>query len=368
MNRHALLSSAETTTAWFLVGSIGSDRTPQHYAVRSFPFLIGRRGDATLCLPFPTVSSAHAELDLVGDKLVLRDLKSTNGTFLNGRRVSQDMEVVQGDLIQLADVALRIERHDARLETQTMQEDVCDQALALVQFDKLMNERHVIPYYQPIVRSATREIIAYEVVGRSRLFGVETPKAMFHTAAKLNLEVPLSNMLRWEGVVRSHQLEVLPHLFVNTHPRELEQPGLITSLEELRKATPSQPITLEIHENAVSGMEEIAELKSALKDLHMNLAFDDFGVGQSRLNELAEAAPDYIKFDISLIRNLDSANERRRQIVERLVHIAKDVGSITLAEGVETEAEAAVCMEIGFDLGQGYLFGRPAPLDLAFGL
>ena len=357
---------AELATAWFLVARLGSDRLPQHYAVRKFPFLIGRRTDASLCLPFPTISSLHAEIDQHGDALLLRDLNSTNGTFRNGRRVENTVTLQEGDLIQLADIALRIQRHDARRETRTLSEDVCDQALALVQFDKLMTERQVTPNYQPIICLDNQHTVAFEVVGRSKLFGVETPKAMFGAAAKLNLEVPLSNMLRWEGVVRSIQTDAMPHLFVNTHPRELEEAGLIQSLRDLRMASPAQALTLEIHENAVSDVNELANLKNALVDLDISLAYDDFGVGQSRFNELTEVAPHYIKFDISLIRNLNEASAQRQQMVQRLVDMAKDVGSITLAEGVETEAEADTCREIGFELAQGFLFGRPFPFHHYF--
>ncbi len=364
-NRSPASHRSESNTAWFLVGNFAGDREQRHYPIRVFPYVIGRRTDVSLCLPFQTVSGVHAEIDVSEEGIFLRDLHSTNGTFVNGRRISETTYLTQGDLIQLADVALRIQRQDSTQNTQTLEEDVCDQALALVQFDKLMTERLVTPNYQPIISLASTETLAYEVVGRSALFGVETPRAMFRAAEKLNLEVPLSSMLRWEGVVRSLQFHTPPHLFVNTHPRELAQPGLIESLHELRKVTPDQKITLEIHENAVSGASVLRNLKSALRELAITLAYDDFGVGQARLNEMADACPDYLKFDISLIRDLDSASEKRLQMVERLVHLGKEMGAVTVAEGVETQGEANVCCQLGFELGQGFLFGRPAPVHHA---
>ena len=109
----------------------------------------------------------------------------------------------------------------------TVHEDACDRAMALVQFDKLMAEHAVTPFFQPIVSMATREIVGYEVLARSRLFGLEMPKEMFHVAAELNLEVELSVMLRWEGVLAGQGLPESRHLFLNTHPRELSEPGLL---------------------------------------------------------------------------------------------------------------------------------------------
>lgn len=111
-----------------------------------------------------------------------------------------------------------------------------------------MTERQVTPYYQPIVDLASGETIAYEVLGRSRLYGIETPGAMFRAAAKLNLEVQLSNMLRWEGVLQSSCFARPPHLFVNTHPRELSEDGLIDAIRAVRETRPLQALTLEIHE------------------------------------------------------------------------------------------------------------------------
>jgi EAL domain-containing protein (putative c-di-GMP-specific phosphodiesterase class I) len=73
--------------------------------------------------------------------------------------------------------------------------------------------------------------------------------------------------------------------------------------------------------------------------------------------------PDILKFDIALIQNIHHRSESSRSIVESLVKMARDAGIKTLAEGVESVEEAAVCRALGFDLGQGYYFGRPALLQ-----
>ena len=149
--------------------------------------------------------------------------------------------------------------------------------------------------------------MAYEVLARSRLFGLEMPKDMFGVAQQLNLEVELSMMLRWEGVQVTRAMSPSPHLFLNTHPRELPDPKLGPSLETLRENWPDQPLTLEIHEAAVTKGVATGPVRVLLKRLDIKLAYDDFGVGQSRLNDLAEVAPDYVKFDMSLIRDIDTA-------------------------------------------------------------
>jgi EAL domain-containing protein (putative c-di-GMP-specific phosphodiesterase class I) len=346
---------------WFLVGPFDSAETIRYLPIYTIPFRIGRRMDLDLSLACSTVSNTHAEITEAGSALILRDLGSTNGTYLNGQRLTTPVPLHEDDLVQFANMAFRVRQQATMDNPVTVHQDACDRALALVQFDKLMAEHAVTPFFQPIVSMATREIVGYEVLARSRLFGLEMPKEMFHVAAELNLEVELSVMLRWEGVLAGQALPQSRHLFLNTHPRELSEPGLLASLITLREAHPDQPLTLEIHESAVADAERMAEIRPTLNRLNIGLAYDDFGAGQSRLNELSETAPDCVKFDISLIRDIHAASPQRQEVVATLVRMLTKLGIKSLAEGVETEAENLTCLAMGFDLGQGFYYGRPAP-------
>lgn len=116
-----------------------------------------------------------------------------------------------------------------------------------------------------------------------------------------------------------------------------------------------------MHEGAVAGVGSLRELRARLRDLDVQLAFDDFGVGQSRLLELGEAPPDVLKYDATLIRDLDATLSGRRTVLASLLRVAADLGVVNVAEGVETERDLRVCRDLGFDGAQGYLFGRPAP-------
>lgn len=353
-----------TSAVWFLVGHLapaGQSNEQVHVAVNSLRFTIGRRPDASLCLPFRTVSSNHAELIQFGGKIIIRDLGSTNGTYVNGQKVNGEMEVKQDDLIQFADIALRLRRQAAETSVATLQEDVYDQALALVQLDKLISEKQVVPYYQPIIHLKTGDTLGYEVLGRSRLYGIETPGAMFRAAAKMDLEVQLSTMLRCEGIMHSASFVELPHLFVNTHPRELEVDGLIDSMRAIRDLRPTQKLTIEIHEAAITNAGMMSKLRNDLRNLNVGLAYDDFGAGQARLVELAKVQPDYLKFDIALVRDIDQAPAQQQQMVASLVRMVRELGVVPLAEGIETAAEGAVCEQVGFELGQGFFYGKPAP-------
>jgi EAL domain-containing protein (putative c-di-GMP-specific phosphodiesterase class I) len=139
--------------------------------------------------------------------------------------------------------------------------------------------------------------------------------------------------------------------------------ALISSLAEFRRRYPNTPMTAEISESLVTSPASMREFSNELKNLQIELAYDDFGAGQARLTELAEAPPNYLKFDRGLIAGIDTAPPSKVQLVKTLLRYAQDLGVITLAEGVETEGEANVCADLGFKLGQGYYYGRPAAIE-----
>jgi EAL domain-containing protein (putative c-di-GMP-specific phosphodiesterase class I) len=244
---------------------------------------------------------------------------------------------------------------------QTVQDDSCDRALALIQFDQLVTERAVVPHFQPIVDMLDGQVLGYEVLGRSRLFGLKDPRSMFAAAKVLNMEGELSRILRDEGVRHGQELAAHHVLFVNTHPAEMEDIELLVySLQELRALEPNRQLVLEIHEAAVTSSSVIQQLREGLTKLDMGLAYDDFGAGQARLVELVEVRPDYLKFDMKLVQHLDTAPLERQKMLASLVNMVRELAIRPLAEGIETIGEHEICRRIGFHCAQGYLYGHPA--------
>ena len=124
---------------------------------------------------------------------------------------------------------------------------------------------------------------------------------------------------------------------------------------------PTVDLVLEIHESTLARPDYIAALRERLSEINVGLAYDDFGSGQSRLLELAEAPPHYLKFDRCFITGIEKAPPTRRRFLGALVEACRELRVKTVAEGVETEGEAEACRAVGFTHAQGYLFGRPAP-------
>lgn len=364
MNPSALTNSETGADSWFLAGQLNDSDGIRIIPIPGLPSDVGRRSDARVCLTCNSVSKRHAEFFAIGDQLCLRDLGSTNGTFVNGRRLSDSHAVLaEGDLIQFATYVFRLGAGGKATEGHTIAEDTCDGALAMMQFDRLMTDGGFVPYFQRIVEVQSSQTIGYEVLGRSRLFGMHTPAEMFNAAAKLNQEAELSRNFRDLGIQQGMTLPGNPNIFVNTHPAELGDATLYKSLAELRAMAPDLPITLEIHEAAVTDARSIIEIRKMLTDLNMLLAFDDFGAGRARLVELSEVRPDFVKFDMNLTRDIHRAPEKRQEVVALIVKMVNDLGISSLAEGIEQKESHLVLQQMNVHYAQGFYYGVPAPID-----
>lgn len=358
-------------TPWYLAGSICPDSPLRKIPIPAGRFRVGRGTDVPLQLCIPSISKHHAEFVATDDVLCVRDLQSLNGTYVNGKRVTSDRLLDEGDVVQMSTLEFRVGRDRQREPLSGLAFDrTVDFAVAdllkctLTDFQRLVETRRMIPYFQPVVRLASASAgtpFGYEVLARSNLPGLSTPKEMFEAAARLEIEAQFSVMCREVGVEGSAPLPDSCAIFLNTHPREELHRGLLASLVKLREQAPHKRLVLELHERAVTDVKETIELKASLRDLEIELAYDDFGAGQARLLELAEVAPDYLKFDIGLVRKIHLSNQRQ-QLVSSLLNVAHSLGISTLAEGIETTDELAVCTELGFTYAQGYLLGRPEPL------
>ena len=125
-------------------------------------------------------SKDHAEFYEEGNQIGLRDLGSTNGTFVNGEPLTGQTLLKENDIVQFATIVFRIGSAQVTTDHHTIQEDVCDQALAMIQFERLISDGGLYPHYQPIVTLQDQERVGYEILGRSRLFGLQSPHEMFH--------------------------------------------------------------------------------------------------------------------------------------------------------------------------------------------
>ena len=355
-----------TNATWYLISQEPGPGLPAKIAITP-PFRVGRREGFDLCLNCRTVSGLHAELVEENGELWIEDLNSTNGTYVDGTRIRVKTILRDGDMVQFGSTSFSIASAGRPAATLVFDgnDSVAVPESTEERFHRLLRDG-VVPYFQPIydISKSKRQRIGYEVLGRSRLFGLKTPDQMFAAATDFEMESELSRVLRLRGVEAAEsELPEDQLLFVNTHSTEMECSNIQDSMQELRKKFPSRSIMLELPERVLYTPETFAEMCSTLKDLEVKISIHDFGAGQIRLAELSELSPNVVKFDSALLQEIDKADKKRHQLVAAMVKMSAELGITPMAEYVETAGEHETLKQLGFVLVQGYYYGHPAPVE-----
>lgn len=360
---------------WFLEG-VAADGSSVAHELADWPYRVGRDPSNQLVIEARGLSRRHAELLPADDgRLRLTDLGSTNGTFVNRERIDGTVVLDEGDVIHFGHAEFRLgtDTHTrivaSRIDNERTQMVARDRTLPEHfvreerQFMALLAGDGLTAAAQPIVDARSGDILAYELLGRSNHPTLpRSPAHLFHMAEVLHRAAELSEAFRSYGVREMTPRLRGRRLFVNIHPDETFSDALIGALTAVRAQPDAPTLVAEVHESAIVDLPRMRELAVRLASIGVPFAYDDFGSGQARINELAEVPPDYVKFDMSLIRDLDTATAHRRNWVRELARLVTEGGSVPLAEGVETEGEASICRDMGFQLIQGYLTGRPVPV------
>jgi PAS domain S-box-containing protein len=152
---------------------------------------------------------------------------------------------------------------------------------------------------------------------------------------------------------------------VNLSGKTVSDAAKVDAIERLviDSGAPAENIVFELTETAVAkNMESVRPFAQRLRALGCGFALDDFGVGFGTFTYLKHLPVDFLKIDITFVRDL-VRNESDRNVVHAIVGVARDFGMKTIAEGVEDQATADMLRLMRVDYAQGYLFGRPVPVD-----
>lgn len=361
---------------WFLEG-VAVDGSPMRQPIRRWPFRVGRDSVANdFVVEAAGLSRQHAVLDQDGSgRLSIHDQGSTNGTFVNGVRITDTQLLDEDDVIHFGNAEYRLRAEaaeDSRLDEadseRTMLVPKSGTSKHFTQHERDFREvlagQGLAVAVQPIVDLGTGQTYAYEMLGRCRHPKLQSPPGhLFELAKQLNLEAELSAAFCAHGVPRLAPRLNGARLFINAHPKETFTEAFFQSLKAFRDLPDAPRIVVELHETAVVEIEQMRALAKRLVDIGLEFAYDDYGAGQSRINEVTLVTPHYVKFDMSLVNGIAQADARRQEYIRKEVAMLRDMGAMCLAEGVEEKQDGIVCREMGFQLLQGYLTGKPTLVD-----
>ncbi len=211
--------------------------------------------------------------------------------------------------------------------------------------------------FQPIVNWSTKEVYGYEALARSDDPSLGSPLALIETAESLGRLVALGRHLRSLVAAAIPTLPPGANVFMNIHPRDLEDADLYDPQSPLAKSADRIVIELTERASLEASPDALARLM-ALKNLGYRIAIDDVGAGHAGLATFARIDPDVAKIDMGLVRGIDR-DARKQKVIRAMTGLCKELKVLVIPEGVETAAERDALVEAGCELLQGYLFGRP---------
>ncbi len=236
-------------------------------------------------------------------------------------------------------------------------------------FQDLVLAEDVAILYEPIVNLTTREILGHEALVRGPWKSeLHSPDRLFQLAEETGLVFELDCLCRRTALRGARGLEAGRKLFLNCLPTAIHDPAfrgevLQKTLEDLRLRP--EDLVFEISEReSIDNFSIFREISDHYKALGFQIALDDTGVAYGSLEAVMELAPDFIKVDLSLVRGIDT-DPPRQELLRALHAVAGKLGGQIIAEGIETPEELETLQGLGSPYGQGYLFGRAAPLRRA---
>jgi EAL domain-containing protein (putative c-di-GMP-specific phosphodiesterase class I) len=229
---------------------------------------------------------------------------------------------------------------------------------------KMIIEGNVDTVFQPIVQLDTLEITGYEALSR----GPEdtefaSPLLMFMLAAEYGLSYELDVLCRRNAFENIRRAKTDKKIFVNTLTMTVHDPEFRGAyLKELLEDLKIKPENVVFELNEKLAIDNYDLFRTAMKDyLDIGIvhASDDIGAGNSDLERIMELSPGFLKIDLGLVRDIDKSH-MKQEIIKAMVSLAQGIGSLIVAEGVETKGEYRKLKELGVTYGQGYLFAKPA--------
>ncbi len=262
------------------------------------------------------------------------------------------------DIVETMDEAVRLSRlarwrRDALAVTKSPSQFVGDHASMELAFEEALSGLWLAA--QPIVGAKDGVIFGVELLARSISTRFTSVSMLIEAAEKLGRVISFGRRVRQIAA----RVDVSPEhaLFVNLHSLDLDDDDLYSEKNPLRHV--GSKVILEVTErHPLDQVKNLKEKVSLLRELGYSIAVDDMGAGYAGLNSFAVLRPDIVKLDMAIVRGIDQ-DPYRRTLVRSLVAMCRDFGIPLVAEGVETEGEKTVLVDLGCDFLQGFLCGTP---------
>jgi diguanylate cyclase (GGDEF)-like protein len=226
-------------------------------------------------------------------------------------------------------------------------------------------------HYQPIFDLPSRRVVGAEALIRWRhpIRGVVSPDDFIPLAEETGLIVPIGRWVIEEACRQAAAWRAEGRdlgISVNVSARQLGQDGFAADVRRALQESGIEPssLTLEVTETTI--MREVSaacQRLGEIQGLGVRIAIDDFGTGYASLSHLQQMPVDVLKVDRSFLAALNDGGQSR-ELLEAILGVAKALSLRVIAEGVETDGQMSTIQEMGCEMAQGFLMGRPGPAEL----
>lgn len=340
--------------------------------MREFPFVIGRDESADFCVESSRVSRKHISIDRHDAGFMLRDLGSTNGTYVNGKRITE-VVLADGDVVVMADFELTFFSGlppTRATATQVMTQPVAGQVTnandLIVQVRRLherITHRTVQSWFQPIVHLDTGDVFGFDATREQcDLPGESRQAESLIAGTECRLTERVNQQYRLCAAEQATLLDQGTHLFFALQVAEVSANFAPDSLDRLVDIVAGKHVLVaEIPETAVCDIPYFRQFVSDLGDRGIEIAYGGFCTGPNQIAAWRTIAPNYLKLAPATVRGIRRASGGRRMI-ESLLNAAADLGCAVVAVGIDNESDAQCLRELGCTYAQGDYFGRAEPI------
>ncbi|MCJ2376761.1 EAL domain-containing protein [Vibrio sp. ZSDZ34] len=280
------------------------------------------------------------------------------------------------ELIKHADIAMYRAKADGKnthkLFTPTMFKSVVKRANIERELRRSLTDLSQFElWFQPLIDLKTNRIIGAESLVRWRhpRLGLVPPGDFISIAEETAMILPLG---QWLIEKLCHQLQQWSpyfddgfHVSINISSKQLYRQNLVEifSFYMEKFQVPTRCIRMEITESLLLQDEEEAEKQLKLiRNAGIQVWLDDFGTGYSSLSYLRRFTVDGIKIDRSFVRDITS-DPKDQQLIQAMIAMANNLDLLVVAEGIETAEQAELVSSFGCDIGQGFYYDKPMPVD-----
>jgi diguanylate cyclase (GGDEF)-like protein/PAS domain S-box-containing protein len=286
-------------------------------------------------------------------------------------QIQADEEAAAMELLRRAQVSLHAAKKDGHGSLRVYEKDLDDRnrnrMTLLNDLKSAIAHKEFELYYQPLICSATNEIISVEALVRwmHPSLGMQGPDLFIPLAEESGLIVPLGEWIIKEALRQAIAWKHLGagdiRIAVNLSGIQLQRPGFLEMVHSAFAESGVDPHLFEFELTETTMFEasnDVQEQLVALKAMGFGISIDDFGTGFSTFRYLRDFPIDKIKIDQVFIRSL-TAGSRDETIVRNMISLAHSLNILVTAEGVETQAQLDFLTAEGCDFIQGYLIGVP---------